>query len=291
MNKKVLAAAGVVGGAIALFVGADFFASQVAAKEVDKAIENVSPFVDIDYKKVDASLFGGGTKVKDITIAPNGGGEAYRVNEVVVYDYDATAEDVPTEIDMAVNGMALKLADMGDQGSALQEFGYGEELSVNFATKYEYEENEKTIRLEKFEVGADEVGDLDLSLRVSNVSLDPDSLAAMPFSLFGMTFHEAEITYDDDSLVERMFETAAAAEGKSVDELKKEAIAGLEADLASGEEGLNEDLVKEMKAFINDPDGFSIKFSPEEPVTFAQFMETGGDPTALVNLLNVRFES
>jgi len=291
MNKKVLAVAGVVGGAIGLFIGADFLASQVAAKEVDKAIDNVSEFVDIDYKKVDASLFGGGTKVKDITISPNGGGEAYSVKEVVVYNYDATAEDVPTEIDMAINGMALKLSDMGEQGTALKDFGYGEELSVNFATKYEYEENEKTIRLEKFEVGADEVGDLDVSLHVSNVSLDPASIALMPFSLFGMTFHEAEIRYDDDSLVKRMFETAAAAEGISVEELKQEAIKGLEADLANGEEGLSADLVKEMKAFINNPEAFSITFSPAEPITLTQLMEAGGDPNTIVELLNVQFES
>ncbi|MFK8182787.1 MAG: hypothetical protein AB8B99_05385 [Phormidesmis sp.] len=292
MKKAVLAAVGVVGGgAIALFFGAEFFASQVAAKEVDKAIDSVSEFVDIDYKKVDASLIGQGTKVKGITIAPAGSGEQYSVDEVVVYGYDKTAEDVPTELDMAVNGMALKLADMGEQGEALKEFGYGDELSVNFATKYEYKEEAKEIRLEKFEVGADEVGDLDMSLHVSNVDLDPAALAGMPFSLFGMTFHKAEIKYDDDSLVKRMMETAAAAEGVSVEELKKEAIAGLEADLANGEEGLDPELVKEMKAFINNPDGFSITFSPDEPVSFGQFIETGGDPTALVELLNVRFKS
>ncbi|MEM6449249.1 MAG: hypothetical protein AAF703_02940 [Cyanobacteria bacterium P01_D01_bin.105] len=292
MNKKILAAAGtVVGGAIALFVGAEFFASKVAAKEVDKAIDSVSEFADIDYQKVDASLLGGGVKVKGITIAPTGSGEQYRVDEVVVYDYDATEEDVPAALNMAINGVALNLADMGEQGTALKEFGYSDELSVNFATKYAYKEDEQEVRLEKFEVGADDVGDLDVSLHLSNVSMDPAAMANMPFALLGMTFHEAEITYDDDSLVTRMFETAAAAEGVSVEELKKEAIAGLEADLASGDDDLSKELVEEMKAFINNPDGFSIKFSPDEPVTFSQFMETGGDPTALVNLLNVRFES
>lgn len=291
MNKKLFAVVGAVGGAVALFFGAEFFASQVAAKEVDKAIDSVSAFVDIDYKKVNASLLGGGTTVKGITIAPNGSGEQYSVNEVVVYEYDETANEVPSALNMAVNGMVLSLADMGDQGQALKDFGYGDELSVNFATKYAYQEDEKAIRLEKFEVGAEDVGDLDVSVHLSGVSLEPAAIANMPFSLFGMTFHEAEITYDDDSLVERMFETAAAAEGVSVEAFKAEAIKGLEADLASGDEGLSKDLVEEMKAFINDPNGFSITFSPNEPITFAQFMETSGDPTAIVNLLNVRFKS
>lgn len=291
MNKTVLTAAGVVGGAIALFAGADFFANKAAAKEVDKAIAGVSQFVDIDYRKVDASLLGGGTKVKGITIAPAGSGEQYSVDELVVYDYEKTEGDVPSEIDMAVKGMSLNLAEMGEQGESLKKFGYGNELSVNFATQYEYAEDEQAIRLKKFEVGADDVGDLDMSIHISNVSLDPAAIANMPFSLFGMTFHEAEIKYDDDSLVERMFETAAAAEGKSVDDLKKEAIADLEADLASGEEGLDRELVDEMKNFINNPKKFSITFSPDQPVTFSQFMETGGDSKAIVELLNVRFES
>ncbi len=290
MNKKLMAAAGVVGGAIALFVGGQVFASRAAAKEVDKAIAGVSQFVDIDYKKVNASLLSRSTKVKDITLSPVGSGEQFKVNEVVVHKYD-TSNEIPTNVNMAINGMELNMAAMGENANSLKELGYDKPLSVNFATEYQYQEKEKEVHLQKFKVGAEEVGDMDVSVHLSNVSLDPAAMASMPFSLLGMVFHSATFTYDDDSLVTRMFDTAAAAQGVSVEELKKEAIASLEKDLASGEEGLSKELVEEMKKFIQNPSGFSVSMEPEKPVPVSELMTTGGDPTKVIELLNVRFKS
>lgn len=289
MNKKVIAVLGALGGAIVLFAGAQVYVSRAAAKEVDKAIGSVSEFVDIDYQKVNASLFGGGTQVKDITISPVASGETFNVDEVVVYDYDSQG-DIPTYLKVAVNGMAVNVADLGENAASLEAFGYGEALSVNVATEYAYEAAEKTVRLKQFEVGADELGDLNLSVHLSNIRLDEAAIASLPFSLFGMIFHEAEITYKDDSLVTRIFDTAAAANGVSVGEFKKEAIASLEEDLASGEEGLTEEIVEEMTDFINDPDGFSVSIDPDEPVPFSTLM-TVGSTKDVIELLNVRFES
>lgn len=290
-QKKIIAIAGGVGGVVALFVGAQLVASRMATKEVDKAIASVSDLVEVDYKRVNASLLGGGTQVKDVTLSPVGSGEQYQIDEIVVYDYKATENDIPTRINMAINGMALDVGAMGESASSLKEYGYGDALSVNFSTQYTYQEAEKEVRLEKFKMGADEVGDLDVSVHLSNIVFDPATVAAMPFSLFGTVFHEATITYDDDSLVTRMFDTAAATAGVSVADLKKEAIASLEKDLASGDKSLSQELVAEMKNFINNPDGFTVSINPDEPVPFSALLGTGGDPDKLIELLNVRFES
>lgn len=299
MNKKLIAAAGVAGGAIALFVGGQVFASRNAAKGVDKAIASVSEFVDVDYKKVNGSLFGGSTKVKDITLTPVGSQEQLKVNEIVVYKYD-TQNEIPSNVKMAVNGMVLDMAGEGGSDSALKQlgyenplkqFGYDKPLSVNFATEYQYEEEKKDIQLKKFKVGAKEVGDLDVSVHVSNVALDPTTMAGMPFSLFGMVLHSATFTYDDDSLMKRMFDTAAAAQGVSVEALKKEAIASLEQDLAATEAGPSKELAAEMKKFIQNPSGFSVSMNPKKPVPISDLMTTGGDPNQVIELLNIRFKS
>lgn len=290
MDKKVIAVLGVVGGAIALAIGGQAYVSYAATKEVNQAIDSVSEFVTVDYKKVNASLLGGGTHVKDIVISPVGSGEQYSVDEVVVYDYDKTADDIPKHVNIAVNGMALDLAGMGENANALKEFGYDKALSVNFATDYQYQEAEKEVR-QNIKLGAKDVGDLDVNLDLANVSMNPATMASMPFSMFGMVLNAAKITYDDDSLVTRMFETAAAANGVSVAELKKQAIANLEAELASGKAGLTKELVAEMKNFINDPKGFSVSMNPAKPVPLSELMTTGGDADKIMKLLNVRFES
>jgi hypothetical protein len=288
VDKKVAVGLGVVGGAIALALGGQAYASHMAAKEIDSAIANVSDFVQVDYEKVNASLLGRGTQVKDVSITPVGSTESIQVDEVVVYKYDKKGE-VPTHVSMAINGMMLPASAVGE-ATPLQPFGYDKDLSVDFATEYQYQEKEQAIRLKKFQVGAEEVGDLDLTLHLSNVPMDEGALANYPMSLLGAVFHEAKLTYKDDSLVTRMFDTGAASQGVSVDDFKKEAIANLEASLAAGEEGLSKELVKEITAFINNPDDFSLTMSPKEPVPFSSLMGIGG-PDEVIELLNVQFKS
>ena len=287
MDKKVLAGVG-IGGAIALVLGGQAVASRLAAKEVAKAIADVSDYVEIDYKKVEQSLLGRGTSVKDVVITPVLSGESIAVDEIVLYDFKQK-DDVPTYMKFAVNGLSLT-DDSMETSEMFTELGYKGNVAANFATEYEYEADGQTMRLKKFEVGADDVGDIEMNFQFSNISLDEEAVANFPFSLFGAEFHNAKITYRDDSFMERIFETTAAAEGISVKEAKESAIADLEADFESGESGLPEEFVSEMKAFIQDPDRFTITFSPDEPVPMSSFISIEG-PEDVIELLNVRFES
>lgn len=287
MDKKVLAGVG-IGGAIALVLGGQAVASHIAAKEVDKAIADVSNFVEVDYKKVDQSLLGQGTSVKGVEITPVGSSEPIKVDEVVLYDFKQQ-DNVPTYMKFAVNGLSLTSQSM-DTSEMLSDLGYEGEVAANFATEYEYAADEQTVRLKKFEVGADDVGDIEMNFQLSNISLDEQAIASLPFSLFGAEFHNATISYKDDSFIERLFETTAAAEGSSVKEVKDSAIAELEAELAKGDSGLSDEFVSEMKNFIQNPDRFTITISPDEPVPMTSFMTVEG-PEDVIELLNVKFES
>lgn len=287
MDMKVLAGVG-IGGAIALVLGGQAVASHLAAKEVDKVIADVSDVVEIDYKKVDQSLFGQGTSVKDVVITPAFSGKPVTVDEIVLYDFKQK-DDVPTYMKFAINGWSLT-DDSAETSEMFTDLGYKGEVAANFATEYEYEADERTVRLKKLEVGADKVGDIEMNFQFSNISLDEEAIASLPFSLFGAEFHNAEITYRDDSFMDRIFETAAAEDGISVKEAKENAIAELEADFESGESGLPEEFVNEMKSFINDPDRFTVTFNPEEPVPMSSFISIE-NPEDVIELLNVRFES
>ncbi len=287
MDKKVLAGVG-IGGVIALVLGGQAVASRLAAKEVDKAIADVSDFVDIKYEKVSHSFFGRGTSVKDVVITPVLSNKPIEVDEIVLYDFDQKG-DVPTYVKFAVNGLALDVQG-AETAEMFTELGYKGDIEADFTTEYEYEADERTMQLKTFKVGADDVGDIEMNLQISNVSLDKEAIAQFPFSLFGAEFQNAKITYKDDSFMERIFETTAAAEGISVKAVKENAIADLEADFQSGDSSLSAELVSEMKEFIEDPDRFTITFRPDEPVPFSSFISVEG-PEDVVELLNVRFKS
>jgi hypothetical protein len=288
MNKKVWIGAGVL-GAIALIIGTKVVVSRAAAQELNKAIADVSDYVDIDYQKVDVSLLGRGTTVKDVVITPAASGNALRVDEMTLYKYK-DQDNVPTYLSMAVKGIALDETALGENAEMFSELGYDKQLSANIITEYEYEADDKTVELKQLKFGADQVGDMEVTLELGNIALDQAAMQSFPFSLLGAQFEGAKITYKDDSFVERLFETTAAAEGISVEEAKAEAIAGLEDEVANSEAPLSPEFVEEMKDFIEDPDSFSITFDPEQPVPLTALMTIGG-PEDLVELLNVQFES
>ena len=288
MDKKIWVGVGAV-GAIALAVGGKALISRAAAKELDKAIADVSEYVDVDYRKVEVSLLGRGTTVKDVVITPVASGNAIRVNEMTLYKYE-DQDEIPTYLNMAVRGIELDQTALGENAEMFSDLGYGKELLANFATEYRYEADDRTVELKRLKLGADKVGDMEMTLELGNITLDQATMNALPFSLFGAQFEGAKITYEDSSFIERLFETTAKEEGVSVKEVKEEAIAGLEEEIASSENPLSPEFVKEMKDFINDPDSFSITFDPEQPVPMSALITIGG-PEDLVELLNVRFES
>ena len=286
MDKKVVAGVG-IGSVIVLFLGGKAVASHIAAKQVDKAIADVAEYVEIDYRKVDQSLIGRGTTVKGVVITPVGSSDPIKVDEVVLYDFDRK-NDIPTRLDFALKGISLDLATLNENGANLTELGYEGDLSGDFATEYEYEADEQTIRLKKIELGAEDVGTFEMNLDLANVTLDDDAIANFPFSLLGAAFQNGKITYDDDSFFERIIETGAAAEGITVDEAKQSLIASLEE--GTGDDALPAEFVAEMKDFINDPDSFSLTFAPDEPVPFVNLTQLSS-PEDFIELLNVRFES
>ncbi|MGD1899568.1 MAG: hypothetical protein ACFB16_21810 [Phormidesmis sp.] len=286
MDKKVLAGVG-IGAVVALFLGGNAVASHIAKKEVDKAIADVSDVVGIEYKKVNQSLLGGGTTVKDVVITPVGTAEPIKVNQVVLYDFDQK-DDVPTYLNFAFEGISLNLATLNESGDNLAELGYDNELSGDFSTEYEYDEAKQVVRLKKIEVGAEDLGTIEMNMELANITMDQDTLASLPFSLLGAEFQNAKITYRDDSFFERIIESGAEAEGISVDDAKKELIASLSG--GEGDDALPQEFIDEMTDFINDPDSFSMTFSPAEPVPFVS-LSGASTPEDFIELLNVRFES
>ena len=294
MNKKILAAVGLGGtAAIAVFAGSRLISAPAAIQEVDQAIAALSPVADVEYQKVSAPLFGGvfggNTTVKNVSITPVGTTEPIKANALVVHRYEKNADNVPTDVSLEMKGIQVAGADLAGEGT-LTDLGYGEDLSLNMTGDYRYDEEAKAIRLEKLKMGADDMGDLEVSLHVENITLDEEAIASFPFSFFGMEFHSAEISYKDNSFIKRMFDTAAAAEGVSVKEYKATLISDFETEMAKTGEELPPELIEAFKDFINNPKGFSITASPDNPISLTEIM-LAGENEDIVELLNLRFRS
>lgn len=115
---------------------------------------------------------------------------------------------------------------------------------------------------------------------------DLDELENSPLSfatmLSELNLHGLELTFKDDSFVDRVFTAAAARDGGNPDDMKIQAkqMLGL-APLFAGEAGVDVDIVTELTgalgSFISDPGTLTLKLAPETPIS-ADMLE---DPTQL----------
>ena len=107
----------------------------------------------------------------------------------------------------------------------------------------------------------------------------PFGMASM---LSELNLHGLELTFDDNSFMDRAFAAAAARDGGTPDELKTQLkqMLGL-APLAAMEFGIDMDIVTEftgaLGSFISDPGTLTVKLDPETPLSAAMLE----DPTQL----------
>jgi len=97
-----------------------------------------------------------------------------------------------------------------------------------------------------------------------------------------LNLHGMELTFKDDSFVDRVFAAAAARSGDSPDDMKTQAkqMLGM-APLFAGEAGVDVNIVTELTgalgAFISDPGTLTLKLDPQTPIS-ADMLE---NPTQL----------
>ena len=112
-------------------------------------------------------------------------------------------------------------------------------------------------------------------------SADADPTAFLG-ALSELTVHDMEFTFEDDSIIEKGFQLAAAMSGQDADTLKGQAQMGIGfLPLMAAQSGVDAALLTELSgalsSFLADPGTLTIKLDPEAPVTAALFE----DPTQI----------
>lgn len=289
MSKKQITGISIVVALIAIFIGVKMYAANVAEAKVNKAIEKVANFVDIDYKNVSIDLIGMDVRVSGILVSPADAKEKIKIDEIVVYDIDDKS-DLPAYLSMACNGIELNIKDLGEDARQLVELGYTDKLMVNVSADYFYDKEKKELDMKKLSIGADDVGKIILSFRLGNISLEPKELAGLLFTFPQLIFHEAKIEYNDDTLAERLIKLGAKEQQVSPEEFRKFLIENVETEIEQEKDEFVQNALKEVKEFLSDPKEFSISLSPPKPQPLGRIMRAN-DPKDMIKLLNIRIKS
>lgn len=288
MGKKQIAGISIVVLLTAVYFGAKMYAASIAEAKVNEAIAKAGKFADIDYDNVSVDLLGMNVRVSNVLVSPAEQKEKLKIGEIVIYDIDDKSE-VPTRMSIACNGIELNVSDLGDKAEGLIKLGYDDNILMNFSSEYYYDKEKKELDIKKISLGADDAGELIVSLSLGNIDINEKNISALLFMFPEFLFKNANIKYVDDSLTDRVIKISAEEKRADVSEFKNMIIKDIEKEIASEQDEFTKKALGEIENFLKKPNALSISVSPEKPQPIGRLMRVD-DPKEIIKLLNVKIK-
>ncbi len=241
----------------------------------------------VDYDSAEA-IGDEGLEIQGLRVtSPDG--DVVSVESVVVdrIEVASIVEDRPPQyLDITVTGLVLPQSALEEM--ELAGLGY-EELTADINIDWEIDSESMSLSLNEASFDVPGMGLLTLDFSFGNVA--PNAVAE-PMMLMAASIASAHLSFDDDGLMARIVEVAAAEEGKSEEEVLQEIIGGLDElrAMVTGEGGGDAAIagIDQIEAFVSDyasPKGpLTIAIEPQQPVPLAMFADPAAAATSAETL-------
>jgi hypothetical protein len=289
MHKKVLAGIVAVVVLTGLYFGVTMYASNMAAKQVDITIAKMGPGISATYKNVSYNILNKHVAIDDVVIMAPGAPQPLRIMQILVKSLDQTSP-TPAFMAMDFKGIVIDLKGLGEEAAAVTELGYADTLSCDLGIDYVYARDKKDLDLKKLSVTVKDAGTLNLSLRLGNIDIDPNQTVALLFTYPRVLLQQASLTYQDDSLMDRLLKAEAKKTGCDVAAVKQKLTGDADAALSGQNNELLAATLTAVKKFINNPKELSISATPATPVPLGKIDEAA-TPDAVSRMLNLQIKS
>ena len=284
---KKIVGIGIVVLLVTIYLGIKMYTSNVAKEKVNVAIAKGANFVDVDYKKVSVDLLGMDVRVSDILVSPAGAKEKIKIDEIIIHDIDDKSE-IPTFLSASFNGIELNLKELGAD-KEIRELGYNDKILVNLYADYIYDKEKKELNVKKIGVWVDDAGEINISFHLGNIDLNPEKILELLFTYPQIMLYKAKVTYEDESLTERLIKLEAKEKNIDAKEFKMSLIKEIEKEIEREKDDFTKKALVEIKEFIDDPEEFSISVSPSKPYPLGRIMRVN-DPKDMIKLLNIQIK-
>jgi len=266
--------------AVGAYFGYQYYQQQEAHKQADAFLDKaVTKYGVSAYKSASVSADGSVT-IKDLTVTPKGATEPYQVDELVVHRFDY-ANEKPNFMHIEAKGLHMDVSRIPNPGAQLflGIMGY-KALNADMELNYDFKPEAKTVTLALRETIKD-LGEIKLNADLGNVTRD-----ATPPAMQNMEIHSAQVSYHDDSFLDRVLKMAAAQQGVSEDEVVKRMEQQLDARLGQSKTKLQTEVISHVKEFLSKRGTLTIAVSPAQPVPVSELR--GMTPDAAFDRLNVK---
>ena len=265
-----------------------FYASYTAEKEVDKVVLDISSLVYIEYEKVSVGFFSTKVNIENVVLLSLLDKQTTKIDKIILGDFQKYQdESMPTYIKLI--GIDSGAFENPLVKKRLSELEY-QKVKFNLSIDYNYDQEEGELDIKEMSLASDQVGALNLRLKVNNLDLQPESIMSLPMTYTQTNIEKIELEYKDHSLVERLYKLQAASNNETVAEYKKNLADNAEKYVNDGNDKFIIDIVSNIKKFIERPNSIAIRIAPKKPISLQSIIHIG-DPKEIIRLLNIEVES
>lgn len=265
--------------------GLQWFVHDQVDKGIHEAVARI-PGMDVKYSRLDVRIFDQTVTLTEVELSQ--GAKRIFADKVEFFDFDEK-HSMPHHMRMAVQGLVMPadFTHLGALAPLLEALGVLE-LRGDGALDYAYSPTDKVLLVNDFRFDDKELGNLELSIDLSNVDLDDYRME----KLVGLHIGAGSLRFVDAGLVERIFETYARSRNMSR-EMAREVMVGELETLAA--QARAEDMEQAAQAyaglagFLVEPEGILVRTDPEQPVPWMYFF-MGRNGAESINLLNLTVE-
>lgn len=279
--------------ALTVVLGVGYFAlkqnveSQIKP-EVDKAVADLrAKGVEAAYGGMSVNVVSRSVALSEVSLkSPDAD---FKIDQIVVF----ASDDYENHGRFQAIGCNLKREDLG---GALKDIkGLPEIVKADAEIDYALDPAAKSVILKRLSLALRDLGQIDLSLSLSNIPLDAvrQNPLALLFAYPEIIVHAASFKYRDAGLFTLALQKTAEEEGTTPEALMAEADAGIDEQLAEAKaknDPFAEEFLKALKTFLKDRKGLEITVMPPAPVKIADIMRNQ-DPKDAVKVLNMQAKS
>jgi len=269
-TKKILLVASCTLLVAAGYLGIKGYAERLAETKLQEAIADFEFYADISFGKVKVNLFGMNAHVNEVILSPIGSKEKIFIDEIIIYDLD-NKNEIPAFAHIKLKGFHSDSSGMAE--NFFKNLGYAGDTKLNIELDYAYRKNERIFNCDRFSYSAHNIGTLNLKYQISNFDFDPDSLLSLDSSFPNILIHNTEISFHNESLVQRFFQRKAEEEGREVATIRQEMIELIDEEISGTNEPFFQETLQSLKEFIKNPDKITVELAPETPISLDRILE------------------
>ncbi|MGK7910772.1 MAG: hypothetical protein AB4050_04705 [Synechococcus sp.] len=297
-----------VGGYFA-YSGLSGVQTNLIVSEVEAIVADLDPQATLDYDSARSGFLSSSAEMTDVVVMLETGdtiradrivgnksgageieniiisstsGEAISIDRIIVHEVD-TENEQPTFARVSVEGLSFEgaAAAFGPQTLVFNSLGYSfDDLTVDLEFAYNFDEAAQQVNA-SFSQSIAEVGGLSGEMVLGDFSsddfsmvfesFDADSLSDETATLESLdaTLVSVELSYQDDSLIPRVYDFVSAMQQVSVDEVEQMALLfvdQLQTELPDGE--FRRQATTAAATFIENPKSLTLTIAPSAPVSF-----------------------